>query len=218
MLSQKFWREMSIKAHSTNPPQSGKRKAKPPAITSPQLAKASAHPVRVKIMAALTMRTASCKELEADIGEKLNTISYHMKVLKGLGCVELVKSDSVQGGRVLESFFRATQRPYMSTEAWDGLSESEKHEWVVTTMRLITEDVEKAMEQGTFLNPDDNVITRSPMVVDAEGWAETIELLDRTVDELIEVETRSAVRLKGSTAGEIFQKVEILQFRSPYRV
>lgn len=209
---------MSIKAHSTKPPQGGKRKAKPPAITSPRLAKASAHPLRVKIMAALTMRTASCKELEDEIGERLNNIAYHMKVLKRLGCVELVNSEPVQGGRTVEAFFRASQRPYMSIEAWDGLTDSEKQKWVMTTMRLITEDIEKAMEQGTFLDPDDNVITRSPMVVDVDGWAETIEILDRTVDDLIEVETKSAVRMKGSAEGEIFQKVEILHFRSPCRV
>jgi hypothetical protein len=74
------------------------------------------------------------------------------------------------------------------------------------------------MAQGTFLDPDDNHISRSPMVVDAEGWAETIEILDRTVEELIEVETRSAVRLDGATEGEVLQKVEIIHFRSPLRI
>lgn len=207
---------MSTKAQTTRPPQPPKRKAPP--ITSPQLAQASAHPIRVKLMAALTMRTASPRELAKELDEKLNLVSYHLNQLETLGCVELVKVVGAAGGRVGEHIYRGVRRPYMSIEAWNGLTDLAKHGWVMTTMRLITEDVEKAMNHGTFLDPDDNHLTRSPMVVDVKGWAETLEVLDRTVEDLIEIEGRAAVRLKGSTEGEIFQKVEILHFRSPTRV
>lgn len=204
------------KAQATRPPNQSARK--PPPITSPQLAKASAHPIRVKLMAALTMKSASPRELAEEIDEPLNLVNYHLGQLRKLGCVELVEVVAAAGGRVAEHIYRGVQRPYMSIEAWNGLTEQAKHGWVMTTMRLVTEDIEKAMSHGVFLDPDDNHISRSPMVVDAGGWAETLEILDRAVEELIEVEARSAVRLKGSAAGEIFQKVEILHFRSPTRV
>ena len=207
---------MSTKAQTTRPPRPPQRKAPP--ITSPQLAQASAHPIRVKLMAALTMKTASPRELADEIDEKLNNVCYHLNQLAKLGCVELVEVVDAAGGRVGEHIYRGVRRPYMSIEAWNGLTEHAKHRWVMTTMRLITEDIEKAMNKGTFLDPDDNHLTRSPMVVDVKGWAETLEILERAVADLIEVEARSAVRLQGSTEGEIFQKVEILHFRSPVRV
>ena len=207
---------MSTKAQTTRPPRPPQRKAPP--ITSPQLAQASAHPIRVKLMAALTMMTASPRELADEIDEKLNNVCYHLNQLAKLGCVELVEVVDAAGGRVGEHIYRGVRRPYMSIEAWNGLTEHAKHRWVMTTMRLITEDIEKAMNKGTFLDPDDNHLTRSPMVVDVKGWAETLEILERAVADLIEVEARSAVRLQGSTEGEIFQKVEILHFRSPVRV
>ena len=169
-------------------------------------------------MAALTMKTASPRELADEIDEKLNNVCYHLNQLAKLGCVELVEVVDAAGGRVGEHIYRGVRRPYMSIEAWNGLTEHAKHRWVMTTMRLITEDIEKAMNKGTFLDPDDNHLTRSPMVVDVKGWAETLEILERAVADLIEVEARSAVRLQGSTEGEIFQKVEILHFRSPVRV
>src|ERR1700712_3210106 len=158
---------MATKAHATKHPGPPARKAPP--ITSPQLAKASAHPIRVKLMAALTMKTASPRVLADEIEEKLNLVSYHLEQLKKLGCVELVDTVSAAGGRVAEHLYRGVQRPYMSIEAWDGLTDLAKHRWVVTTMRLVTEDIERAMNQGTFLDPDDNHISRSPMVVDVKG-------------------------------------------------
>jgi hypothetical protein len=190
-----------------------------PAITSPELAKASTHPVRVRIMAALTMQTASPSELVSQVHAPVNMVSYHIKELVKLGCVEHVRSESVNSGRNEKHFYRSVVRPYMSLDAWGGLSDREKYRWANTVMTLITEDIARAQSMGTFLDPDDNHISRSPMVVDRRGWEESADILSRAVEELIEVQKRSALRLKGSPEeDEIFQKVEIIHFRSPDRV
>jgi hypothetical protein len=82
-------------------------------------------------------------------------------------------------------------------------------------MRIISEDIATAMGQGSFYSRDDIHISRSPMVLDEEGWREVAELLNRTTKEMIEIEGRVADRCSDDEPATIHTKVEILQFPSP---
>ena len=83
-------------------------------------------------------------------------------------------------------------------------------------MRQVTEDVAAAMVSGTFYEPDDNHLSTTPMLVDAEGWRETIELLDETVDRLTAIQERVDERSDG-TANRMRANVAMLHFHLPDR-
>ena len=181
----------------------------------PQLAAAMSHPTRVHAMSILLTGTASPREIADQLGERLNNVTYHLNQLLDLGCIELVSTERVRGGRVVEHFYRATRRVYFDEAAWEGLDEKAKLGLIGVAIRMISEDVATAMAAGTFFGDDGANISRSPMVLDPEGWEEVTQLVERTTRELFEVETRVAERCAGGDPPAIHAKVEMLQFRSP---
>lgn len=189
----------------------------PPNLTSPQLATAVAHPTRVRVLTVLNDRIASPKELAEEIDESLNNVAYHIEILKELGCIELVKAEPSAGGRVVEHFYRAIQRSYFDAEAWEQLGEKERHAVSSTLMRLASEDINEAIAKGTFYDPDDNHISRTPLVVDQLGWDEVTAALDGVLSVLLRIPEAVAKRAEDadSEVETMSIKVEIIQFRSP---
>jgi DNA-binding transcriptional ArsR family regulator len=181
----------------------------------PQLAAAMSHPTRVHAMTILVMRTASPRQIAEEIGERLNNVTYHLRQLQELGCIEPVRAERVRGGRVVEHFYRATRRVYFDEDAWAVLDPKEKLELTTVAIRIVSEDIEEAMAAGTFFAEDSAHISRSPMVLDQEGWQETIEVVTRATEDLIAVAARVAERCADGDPPSIHAKVEMLQFRSP---
>ena len=186
-----------------------------PDFVNPRLAAAMSHPTRIHTMAVLVERQASPREIATEIGEPLNNVTYHVKQLTKLGCIELVETASAAGGRVVEHFYRASTRSYFDEDAWEELDDKEKFAVVNTIMRLMSEDISRAMRTGTFYARDDIHLSRSPMALDEEGWREVAELLNETTKEMIEIESRVADRCCDDEPPSLHTKVEILQFPSP---
>lgn len=186
-----------------------------PDFISPQLAAAMSHPTRVHAMSVLLDRTASPREVAAEIDERLNNVTYHLNQLRKLGCIELVRTERVRGGRVLEHFYRATQRLYFDEDAWRALNEKERLDLVGVSLRIISQDITTAMASGTFFGEENAHLCRMPMVVDSDGWDEISDLLERSTEELFEIESRIAQRTADGAPAEIHAKVHMLQFRSP---
>ena len=188
----------------------------PPEVIDPRLATALSHPVRVHIVSVLTTRLASVSEMAAEIDMPTKNVSYHVKVLEKLGCVELAEAKPVLGGRVFEHVYRATTLQYFDQDAWDQLDMKGKWEVVIPIMRMVSKDITESMKAGVFLDPDDNHISRTPLVVDNEGWEEVKAILADTLERVFEVRENVAARRDSESESESMAiKVELLQFRSP---
>lgn len=195
-----------------------RRPPSPPRMTDPRLASALSHPTRVHVLSVLNTRIASPRELAAELGEPVNNVSYHIEVLKDLDCIELEEERPVLGGRVVEHFYRAKRLQYIDDDAWNRLDMKGKWNVVMPIMRLSSKDINDAMEAGTFLDPDDNHISRTPMLVDEEGWEETKVVLAETLDRLLEIRENVEARCTiDDTAKTMAMKVQLFQFRSPDR-
>lgn len=164
-------------------------------------------------MRILSERVATPREIASALEEPINNVAYHIRVLKRLDCIELVGTRQVHGGRVAEHHYRATQRPYWDSAAWEQLDESQKLGVTGAIMHQISEDIAEAMSHGTFNEFDDNHISRSPMIVDKDGWHEVVSLLDQTMEELMEIQTR--VNARKADDDLLHTHVEIIQFYSP---
>lgn len=188
----------------------------PPRLVVPELSKALKHPTRAHALTILHERVASPKEIARELDRSIRHVTYHLEVLEKLGCVELVRTEPVMGGRVIEHFYTATKRAWLDRESWNNLDSSEQRKITATLMELISGDIEEAMSAGTFEDPPDNHLSRTPMQVDDEGWEEVLSLLESTVEKLVEIQAAIANR-SGSDSDLNSIKVEILHFRSPKR-
>jgi DNA-binding transcriptional ArsR family regulator len=186
-------------------------------FVSPQLAAALAHPTRVGVMSVLVEGPASPRQLAEAIDEPLNNVTYHVKQLRDLGCIELDRTEQRAGGRVIERFYRASQRAYFDDDAWEVLNASERLGLTWSILRLISKDISTAMTQGTFFDDYNANLTRSPLTVDAEGWDEITDLVSRATREMFEIEERVTERSEDTgVKPTIHAKMQMLHFRSPY--
>jgi DNA-binding transcriptional ArsR family regulator len=172
------------------------------------------HPTRIRTLRVLTEREATPREIAVEIGEPLNNVAYHIRVLKRLGCIELVRVNQTRGGRVAEHVYKGTQRPYWEQSDLEALSDAEKSNLIAGILQHLSEDIATSMAHGSFYEHDDNHLSRTPMVVDDEGWDEVIELLDGALDGLFAIQERVNEREAANDETKLV-KVAILQFESP---
>lgn len=186
-----------------------------PTLVDARLATAMSHPTRLHAMKILFERKASPKEIAAELDQPVNNVTYHIDVLLKLGCIELVSVEPARGGRVAKHFYRTIKRAYFDAEMWEQLNENEKLDVISTLVSLISQDINEAMATGTFYDPDDNHISRTPLVVDLLGWKEITTILNRASEEVLGVEEAVAARIGDDETEAMHVKVEIIQFRSP---
>jgi DNA-binding transcriptional ArsR family regulator len=181
-----------------------------PALVDRRLTKALAHPTRVHILNILNDGPSSPSKIAKRLdGVSLNLTSHHIKVLRDLGCIELVR-EVRHGGRI-EHIYRATERQYFTAGEWEEVEPHARQPITVSILRMISEDVGKSLASGKFDELPDNHLSRSPLAVDREGWGELVAILERALDEVLEVNTRSAERARLS--GEDLMKVRVVMMQ-----
>jgi DNA-binding transcriptional ArsR family regulator len=94
-------------------------------ITDPALAKALAHPLRTRILAALENRTASPSELSEELDASLGVLSYHVRRLTALGFLKLVKRVPRRGA--VEHYYTAVARPRITDDAARSARSDRRH-------------------------------------------------------------------------------------------
>jgi DNA-binding transcriptional ArsR family regulator len=80
------------------------------------VAKAFAHPLRVRILGILNERVASPNLLSQELDQSLNLVAYHVRVLEKYRCIELV--DTKQRRGATEHFYRASSSQLLSDSEW----------------------------------------------------------------------------------------------------
>jgi DNA-binding transcriptional ArsR family regulator len=176
-----------------------KTKSKSKTGVDQRLVKALAHPLRVEILTILNERMASPNELSKELEEGLSQVSYHVKVLKDFECIEMVKTEPRRGA--VEHYYRATERAFLTDRDWKALPDSVKPGVSSSAIQMILDDVIGALSGGTFDSRDDRHISWTPGVVDEQGWDETVDLVNETLEKVIDIHAASAKRMAKS--GEV---------------
>jgi hypothetical protein len=186
----------------------------PPAKTAASmettLAAIVAHPTRAKAFTILTERTASPVEIAQEIGKDVGHVGYHVRKLLQLNLVELVDERPVRGA--VEHFYRATVRPYVSTEELADQSVEEREVFTRHILQFHVADIARALDAGTFDARPNRALLRTPLVVDAEGFQELSELHDEMYERTLEIQARANERLIGQDESESINTVSATMF------
>jgi DNA-binding transcriptional ArsR family regulator len=162
-----------------------------------RLAKALSHRLRVQVLQRLDEAgEASPKELAEALGEPLGNISYHVRVLRELECVELVRTEPHRG--TLAHLYRATVRPWLDDEQWAALPAGFRRETLHRTFAEIVERASAASHEGGFDGPEAHV-SRVMLALDAEGLAEITALLDEALEAVRRIASESVRGRQTST-------------------
>jgi DNA-binding transcriptional ArsR family regulator len=182
-------------------------------ITDPKLAKAYAHPLRIKILTLLDNRVASPTEIATKLGTPLSNTAYHVRKLVALGFVELVSSTPRRGA--IEHHYTAKVRPTITDEGWAQMPEIVKRAIAGGNVQRTIDRVAAATEEGGFDRADSHH-SHTTGRLDEKAWttiardfARMLERVERTVEE-------SEARLaKDPHASAVDATMVIMQFEGP---
>jgi DNA-binding transcriptional ArsR family regulator len=157
-----------------------------------RMAKALAHPLRVQLLSLLNEGVASPNELAKKLDEPLTNVSYHVRMLHDLGCIELVETEPRRGA--LEHYYRAIVRPFFADNDWRRLPKNARGSISDAVLQLVWDDSAEAIKTGLFDEREDRHLSRSVLCVDEEGWEALNELLVETLDQAMQIQADSASR------------------------
>jgi DNA-binding transcriptional ArsR family regulator len=185
----------------------------PEGITQ-QLAKALAHPLRVRILSSLHKGISSPNQLAQELGEPLGNVSYHVKTLLEYDCVELVKTEPRRGA--VEHFYRATDRAFLSDSDWAKIPASARKGISGSILESIGQSATEAMAEGTIESRSDSHLSDTPLLLDKQGWKDLNKVLGDAVKQASQIQKEAAKRLgdKKKTDG-IATKLAIMHFEIP---
>lgn len=184
----------------------------PEGITQ-QLAKALAHPLRVRILSSLHKGISSPNQLAQELGEPLGNVSYHVKTLLEYDCVELVKTEPRRGA--VEHFYRATDRAFLSDSDWAKIPASARKGISGSILESIGQSATDAMAAGTIEARSDSHLSDTPLQLDAQGWKDMNKALAETVKRANEIQKEATKRLDGDKSAAIATKLAIMHFEVP---
>jgi DNA-binding transcriptional ArsR family regulator len=156
------------------------------------MAKALAHPLRVQLLSLLNEGVASPNELAKKLDEPLTNVSYHVRMLHDLGCIELVETEPRRGA--LEHYYRAIVRPFFADKDWKKLPKNARGSISDAVLQLVWDDSAEAIKSGLFDEREDRHLSRSVLCVDEQGWDELNDLLVQTLDQAMQIQADAAGR------------------------
>lgn len=181
-------------------------------ISDPRLVKALGHPLRIQILGILEERVASPSQIAEELDAPLGNVSYHVRQLADLGLISLVKETPVRG--TLEHHYRAEIRPRISDRAFKTAPDLVKRATVGSTLSQIGDAVNRAASEGGF-GREDAHLSRLPLVLDDEGWAEVSRELEALVDRVDKIQRASGKRLlRGAHEGELRGELVTMLFQA----
>lgn len=165
--------------------------------------RASAHPVRLRMMSILTGAPMSAAELARELDITQANASYHLRTLANAGQVEVAATESVRGGQAKKYRYRYTERTGRSTEASRPARSADPDEWRLYIDVLHQELVRRSAQrvEGQVLSADAEVW------LTPETWRTTMQLV-KEASRLVHEEA-----LRPHTAGSVHVNFQAELFR-----
>jgi DNA-binding transcriptional ArsR family regulator len=162
-------------------------------ISDPNIAKALAHPLRVRLLGILEERTASPSELAEITGAELSLVSYHVRRLAAAKLIKMVHTRQRRGA--IEHYYDAVPRTTITSEAWAQVPSVAKAAMVSATLAQVGDHVTAAAVTGGFERGDAH-LTRSPVTLDEQGWRQLARKMDALLEDVERIAKASDKRLK----------------------
>ncbi len=184
-------------------------------LSSADLLKALSHPMRVKILTVLTERVASPSEMSTEVGDSVGNVGYHTRVLRDYGLVEIVEEQPVRGA--VEHFYRAVERPMFDDETWAELDPAARRMISSYGLEQVVADATEAFKAGTFDLRPERHLSRTPMLLDTEGFNRVAQIQNDALDAILEEQAASDERRATSEEKGIPTIAAMASFEVPER-
>lgn len=170
-----------------------------PALVDKRLMHALSHVVRQHILLAAVQGPVSPKEISDRLGESLGQVSYYVRTLHhDYELLELVKTKQVRGA--VAHYYRATEKTLLPAKMWRGLKDGLRAVIGAGQASDLFNDLVEALKAGKLQGEDDH-ISRTPLVLDAEGRRNVRAIAVRATRE-VEDEQQAFAERRGKANGD----------------
>jgi DNA-binding transcriptional ArsR family regulator len=172
---------------------SGTGESKREATVDPGVVRAIGHPLRMRLLNRLNEEVCSPVEMARELGESVQLISYHVRILRDLGFVELVGTTPRRGA--IEHHYRAVRRPVFSDADWAALPANARAAlgWEIAKEAFV--HARDTFQSGALDDRTDTHLSFSDLTLDEQGWSDMADCLAVVLEQTSEIEERARKRL-----------------------
>jgi hypothetical protein len=152
--------------------------------------------LRTHILVLLNERVASRPEIRKELDADFEAVRYEMRVLDGLGLIREKFRKEVRGN--ITKFYEATARACLDRAEWEGVPDSIKGSMRAPLFKILVDDAAAAIEANSFDSLEAAHMSWTPMIVDAQGWEELTQIMERALNDALKVRNESCERLASS--------------------
>jgi DNA-binding transcriptional ArsR family regulator len=165
-----------------------------PVLVDPRLVRGLSHVLRQHILLATLQREISPNELSKALGEGLSQVSYHVKVLREDcdGLIEQTRTEPRRGA--VEHYYRASTKTLLPASAWRRLKKGMRAIVGAGLASDLFNDLAASLKAGKLQGEHDH-ITRTPLVLDAEGKRNVKAIAKRATEEVEDEQRAAATRM-----------------------
>jgi DNA-binding transcriptional ArsR family regulator len=183
-------------------------------LIDPNVGVVTKDPLRVQIVALATQRPIAPSEFAREAGIALNVASYHFRVLRNHGFLEIVEEVKVRGST--KHMHIATKSGFISDANWGQLEQALKPGVAGQALQDFNVRVGQAMEAGTIYLRSDMCLYWAPGDLDEIAWSEFVSVMAWTREEFkrLGIDTVER-RAKGESQDSFPVTFAIAGFQSP---
>jgi hypothetical protein len=172
-----------------------------PVLVDTRLVKALDHVLRQHILLAAVAGEVSPKGLSKMLNEGLSQVSYHVKVLRDEcdGMIEETRTVPRRGA--VEHYYRASARTLLPAKTWRGLRKGLRAVVGAGQASDLFNDLADALKAGKLRGKHDD-ITRTPLILDAEGRRNVKAIAERATAEVAREQGAAARRMEKGNGDE----------------
>ena len=137
--------------------------------------KALSHPLRLQILREMNRGVTSPKDIADKLGESLGVVSYHVRTLEELGCIELADTKYRRGA--VQHFYRPLRRAELSDDDWAALPPNVRDSVTAVALDGFIEMAAASVRDGTFDARTDRHLSSVQLELDEAGWSEVNAML-----------------------------------------
>lgn len=160
-----------------------------------------AHPLRHRLLLEYATEPASPAQVARRLGERLNTVSYHTRVLADHNLLTLVRTEQRRGGTA--HYYHASIGTLIGDADWEALPLALRRALVRGLLVTIENESTAAALAGGFDAAHAHV-TRWPGALDARAAGQVARLLQSLLDDLAQIQAEAAAR------GEPLTRLEVV--------
>jgi DNA-binding transcriptional ArsR family regulator len=177
-----------------------------------RMAKALSHPLRSVILSRLNEKVASPSELSEELDAPLGTVSYHVRTLLNLDCIELVSTRPRRGA--VEHHYRATRRAWGDDTTWELMPPNARRGFAAEWFKMAFGDVREAIERGGLDQRNDCQMLFTRLSLDEQAWAQLSERIVELNEYALQLQAESAGRALDGQENGIAARMILLQYEA----